>query len=60
MKNSAAFYGEDGRPSLYEVISNLRALTGSSECAQELIEACDEIEAACPLAVLTPMPPWIC
>ena len=55
-----AFYGECGRPSLYEVIANLRALTGSESCAKELIDAADEVERTCAGAALTPMPEWVC
>jgi len=59
-QSNAAFYGEDGRPSLYEVIANLRALTGSESCASELVEAADYVERVCgPEAALTEMPPWI-
>ena len=55
-----AFYGEDGRSSLYEVIANLRALTGCETCAKELVEAANETESACPGRALTPMPAWVC
>jgi hypothetical protein len=54
-----AFYGESGRPSLYEVIANLRAIVGG-DCARELMDAADEVERTCAGAALTPMPEWVC
>ena len=55
-----AFYGEECRPSLYEVIAILSALTGSDACARELIMASDYVERVCgPGAALTEMPHWI-
>lgn len=59
-EQNSAFYGESSRPSLYEVIANLRALTGSEACARELIDAADEVERVCVGASLTPMPEWVC
>jgi|HubBroStandDraft_6_1064221.scaffolds.fasta_scaffold501168_1 hypothetical protein len=55
-----AFYGDDdGRPHLSAVVSQLFALTGSEECAVELVEAADEVERVCAGAALTAMPHWI-
>ena len=59
-REQRAFFGEDGRPSLYEVIATLRALTGCDACANELVAAADEVERLCgPGAALTEMPHWI-
>jgi len=58
-QSKAAFYGEDGRPSLFEVIANLRALTGCDRCASELVEAANEVEQRCAGAALMEMPHWI-
>jgi hypothetical protein len=54
-----AFYGDDGRPTVLDVLATLGALTGSQACAVELERAANEVEAACPGAALTPMPAWI-
>ena len=62
MKNDSVFYGQredDGRPPLYEALQTLYALTGSADCAAELVKAADEVEAANPELVLAAMPPWI-
>jgi hypothetical protein len=49
-----AFYGDDGTPYVYEIVARLCALTGSEECAVELVEAADEVERNCgPLAALS-------
>jgi hypothetical protein len=55
-----AFYGDDDRPTVAEVIATLSALTGSEMCARELETASNETEAACPKAALTPMPTEVC
>lgn len=57
----SAFYGDPERPPLWAVLSNLYALTGSADCAVELVEAADYVEQICgPLAALTSMPAWVC
>lgn len=58
-EQNRAFFGE-GRPSLYELMANLRALTGSGACAKELIDAADEVERICAGAAFSPMPEWVC
>lgn len=60
--SNPAFYGEvgeDSRPLLCEVLLTLYRLTGSMDCAVELVTSANEIEAANPDLVLTAMPPWI-
>lgn len=60
-KSAAAFYGDDGRPTVCAVLEFLRTLTGSDACAGELVEAADYTEWVCgPEAALMPMPPWAC
>jgi hypothetical protein len=61
----SAFYGgdgddDDGRPTVFAVLTTLRTLTGSVACASELLAAADYVEALCgPEAALTQMPAWI-
>jgi hypothetical protein len=61
MKDSV-FFGEektDLRPNMADVLATLSRLTGSTACAEELIEASDSVERGCPEASLMPMPEWI-
>ena len=53
------FYGDNERLPLCVVMANLCALTGSEDCAKELIEACDYVEATCGSTMLMPMPDWV-
>jgi hypothetical protein len=53
------FYGDEARLPLITVLMNLYKLTGSEECAKELVEAADEVERACAGAALTAMPGWV-
>jgi hypothetical protein len=55
-----AFYGDDGRPHLYAVLNQLFALTGSEECAVELVRAANEVEEKTAGAAITLMPAWVC
>ena len=52
------FYGEERVP-MIAVLMNLYQLTGSEECAKELVEAADEVERTCAGAALTAMPGWV-
>jgi hypothetical protein len=54
---NSAFYGEDG--SVCELLARLGDLSGSPECAQELLEAANEVEEKCAGAALMGMPHWI-
>lgn len=53
------FYGDESRLPLIAVLMNLYKLTGSEKCAEELVEAADEVERTCPGAALTAMPGWV-
>ena len=61
MRENAAFYGEhDEGPTVSEILARLGGLTGSSECAVELVEAADYVEQVCgPQAAITQMPAWV-
>ena len=59
-REQAAFYGDDGRPFLSEMLATLTGLTGSEPCAVELVAAANEVEEFTKGAALTPMPEWIC
>jgi hypothetical protein len=58
-RQSTAFYGEDGVSPLAAMLATLRILTGSESCAEELIQAANEVEAITAGAALTAMPHWI-
>lgn len=53
------FYGDFGRCAVCEILETLRTLTGSEECASELVEAADYVEHVCGSDMLMPMPAWI-
>lgn len=55
------FYG-DSEPTRSSVMTSLMDVTGSEECAKELIDAADYVEQLCgpqAVAMANPMPEWI-
>ena len=56
---NAAFYGKEKEQTVTKILATLFDLTGSMDCAEELVSAANEVEAACVGAALTEMPHWI-
>jgi hypothetical protein len=56
---NAAFYGEEKEQTVTKILATLYDLTGSMDCAEELVNAADEVERTCAGAAITLMPPWI-
>jgi hypothetical protein len=54
-----AFYGEEKAQTITQILATLFDLTGSMDCAEELVSAADEVEQKCTGAALTEMPHWI-
>jgi hypothetical protein len=54
-----AFYGEQKEEAVTKILATLFDLTGSMDCAEELVSAANEVEQKCAGAALTEMPHWI-
>jgi len=56
---NAAFFGETEEQTVAKILATLYNLTGSMDCAEELLKAANEVEEKCAGAALTEMPHWI-
>jgi hypothetical protein len=56
---NAAFFGEQEDRTITKILATLFDLTGSMECAEELVSAAEEVEQKCTGAAITEMPHWI-